>query len=94
MKKTMLFVLSLMLLTVFAVGCSTNDATVTDTATDAPEVTVEAAEDTADDGNVTEDGTTDGGADDTLGEDLDEAAGADDTTIIETTEAPAENTEG
>ena len=94
MKKTMLFVLSLMLLTVFAVGCSTNDTTVTDTATDAPAVTVEAAEDTADDGNVTEDGTTDGGTDDTLGEDLDEAAGADDTTIIETTEAPAENTEG
>ncbi len=94
MKKTMLFVLSLMLLTVFAVGCSSDDPAVTDTATNAPEATMEASVETTDDGNVTEDGTTDDATDETLGEDLDEAAGADDTTVIETTEAPAENTEG
>lgn len=94
MKKTMLFVLSLMLLTVFTVGCSSDDTVVNETATDAPEVTMEAAVDTTDDGNVTEDGTTDNATDETLGEDMDEAAGADDTTVIETTDAPTENTEG
>lgn len=94
MKKTMLFVLSLMLLAVFTVGCSSDNAAVNESATDAPEATIEAALDTAEDGNVTDDGTTDENAEDeTLGDDLEEAADTDDTAVIETTETPDENTE-
>lgn len=91
MKKTMLFVLSLMLLTAFAVGCSSEDTVFTDAATDAPEATMETNADTADDAAA--DGDVDNVDDETLSEDLDEAAGSDDTAVIETTEVPDETAE-
>lgn len=91
MKKTLVFALALMLVAMFAVGCSTDgNDTVTVSPTAAP--TVE-----TDDGNVTDDATTDkanDAASNNIMDDMSEAIEGDATVepAAEATEAAAETT--
>ena len=90
MKKTIAFALSLMLVAMFAVGCSTDDEK---TVTVSPTVSAAATVET-DNGNVTDDATTDeanDAASDNIMDDMEDAIEGEAT--VEPTAAAAEGAE-